>query len=56
MLQTYPQQGLPALTPPTEPLGQVATDVWNKNGTVTVVAIVAVLGIGAYFVYKLMKW
>ena len=39
-----------------ETLGQIATEEWNKNGTVTILATVAVLGLGAYLIYKLMKW
>ena len=44
------------LTPPNEPLGQIATTVWNENGTITIIATVAVLGLGAYLIYKLIKW
>ncbi len=39
-----------------ESLGQIATQVWDKNGTVTVIGVGAVLGLGIYALYKLMKW
>ena len=42
------QQGLTGL--------QIATNVWNKNGTLTIVLVGGVLGLGAYALYKLLKW
>ena len=42
------QQGLTGL--------QIATNVWKKNGTLTIVLVGGVLGLGAYALYKLLKW
>ena len=39
-----------------ETLGQIATNVWNKNGTLTIILVGGVLGLGAYALYKLLKW
>ena len=39
-----------------ETLGQIATNVWNKNGTLTIVLVGGVLGLGVYALYKLLKW
>ena len=39
-----------------ETLGQMATDIWKKNGTLTIVLVGGVLGLGAYALYKLLKW
>ena len=39
-----------------ETLGQIATNVWNKNGTLTIVLVGGVLGLGTYALYKLLKW
>ena len=39
-----------------ETLGQIATNVWNKNGTLTIVLVGGVLALGGYALYKLLKW
>ena len=39
-----------------ETLGQIATNVWKKNGTLTIVLVGGVLGLGAYALDKLLKW
>ena len=39
-----------------ETLGQIATNVWKKNGTLTSVLVGGVLGLGVYALYKLLKW
>ena len=35
---------------------QIATNVWNKNGTLTIFLVGGVIGLVAYTLYKLKKW
>ena len=49
-------QPLQAQSNQNETLGQIATNVWNKNGTLTIFLVGGVIGLVAYTLYKLKKW
>jgi uncharacterized oligopeptide transporter (OPT) family protein len=56
MSNINPLSNLSSTNTSDESLGQIATQVWDKNGTVTIIGVGAVLGLGIYALYKLMKW